>query len=205
MFPTTNAALHDAYAADYDCQVKAYDCHLTDVLFGLCYEFIQPGQVVLDVGIGSGLSAQLFARAGLEIYGMDFSLAMLDICRSKGFAVELKQHDILHVPWPYPAGRFDQLVCCGVLHFVADLDSIFDEARRVVRQGSSFAFTTKAASSMAGDQQKYIQQRSGEFEIFSHTSAYIEALLALYAFTRLKTQRCFVGNDNFDLWVVHKT
>jgi 2-polyprenyl-3-methyl-5-hydroxy-6-metoxy-1,4-benzoquinol methylase len=64
-----SAALHDAYAADYDQQVQSCDCHVADVLFGLCYEYVQPGQRLLDAGIGSGLSAQLFAKAGLEIHG----------------------------------------------------------------------------------------------------------------------------------------
>jgi 2-polyprenyl-3-methyl-5-hydroxy-6-metoxy-1,4-benzoquinol methylase len=40
---------------------------------------------LLDAGIGSGLSAQLLARAGLEVYGMDFSPAMVEVCRAKGF------------------------------------------------------------------------------------------------------------------------
>ena len=39
-----NATLHDAYAADYDQQVQSYGCHVADVLFGLCYEYAQPGQ-----------------------------------------------------------------------------------------------------------------------------------------------------------------
>jgi predicted TPR repeat methyltransferase len=204
MTSPTLAALHDAYAADYDCQVKAYDCYMTDVLFGLCYEFIRPGQVLLDIGIGSGLSAQLFVRAGLEIHGMDFSAAMLDICQSKRLAVELKQHDILQIPWPYPADRFDHLICCGVLHFIADLESIFDEARRVLQEGGLFAFTTKVTLSLADARQKYERQRSGEFEIFSHPSASIEAALTQSAFIRLKKQRCFIGDDVFDLWVAHK-
>jgi len=37
-----NAALHDAYADDYDQQVQSYGCHVADVLFGLCYEYVQP-------------------------------------------------------------------------------------------------------------------------------------------------------------------
>jgi 2-polyprenyl-3-methyl-5-hydroxy-6-metoxy-1,4-benzoquinol methylase len=111
-----NAGLHDAYAADYDAEARAYDCHIADLLFGLCYEFTCSGQRLLDVGIGSGLSAQLFAKAGLEIYGMDFSPAMLNICQAKGFTAGLKQHDLLQLPWPYPSGRFDVAVCCGVLH-----------------------------------------------------------------------------------------
>jgi ubiquinone/menaquinone biosynthesis C-methylase UbiE len=204
MSASTHAALHDAYAADYDDQVKAYDCYLTDVLFGLCYEFVRPGQVMLDAGIGSGLSAQLFARAGLQIYGMDFSQAMLEICRNKRLTAELQQHDIAQVPWPYPAGQFDHVICCGVLHFVADLENIFGEAARVVRPGGLFAFTTMAAASPPSGHEKYERQRRGEFEIFSHTAGYFEALLARDAFTHLKKQKCFVGDDLFDLRVVHR-
>ena len=42
---------------------------------------------------------------------------------------------------------------------------------------------------------------SGEFEIFSHAPAHVDALLAQHAFRRLKLQRCFVGEDMFLLWV----
>jgi predicted TPR repeat methyltransferase len=198
----TNAALHDAYAADYDDQVQAYDCNVADVLFGLCYEFVRPGQRLLDVGIGSGLSTQLFAKAGLEIYGMDFSPAMLDICRAKGFAADLKQHDLLQLPWPYPAASFDHLVCCGVLHFIAQLDDILSEAGRVLSTGGVFAFTTRLPSAMVIGQQPYDRQVMGEFEIFSHAPAYIETLLAQHAFRQRKMLKCFVGDDLFLLWVV---
>jgi predicted TPR repeat methyltransferase len=198
----TNAILHDAYAADYDAQVQAYDCHIADVLFGLCYEFTRPGQFLLDAGIGSGLSAQLFAQAGLEVYGMDFAPAMLDICRAKGFAVDLKEHDLLLLPWPYPSGNFHHLVCCGVLHFIAELDVIFSEAARVLSTGGVFAFTTRLPTAGVSPQQPYDRQVIGEFEIFSHAPAYIETLLAQHAFTRRKMQKCFVGDDLFLLWVV---
>lgn len=197
-----NAAPHDAYAADYDAQVQAYDCHIAAVLFGLCYEFTHPGQRLLDAGIGSGLSAQLFAQAGLEIYGMDFSPAMLDICRAKGFAADLQQHDLLQIPWPYRSGRFDHVVCCGVLHFIAELDDIFSEAARVLATGGVFAFTTRLPSVAVIGRQPYDRQVVGEFEIFSHAPATIEALLAQHAFTRRKMQKCFVGDDLFLLWVV---
>jgi ubiquinone/menaquinone biosynthesis C-methylase UbiE len=168
----------------------------------LCYEFIQPGQRLLDIGIGTGLSAQLFAKAGLEIYGLDFSPAMLDICRAKGFAADLKQHDLLHLPWPYPAASFDHLVCCGVLHFIPELDDVFSETRRVLSTGGVFAFTTRLPSATVIDQQPYDRQIMGEFEIFSHAPAHIETLLAQHAFTRRKTQKCFIGDDLFLLWVV---
>ena len=130
MTGSAHAALHDAYAASYDADVQAYDCHVAEVLFGLCYDRVSPGQRLLDVGTGSGLSAELFAKAGLEIYGMDFSPAMLKLCKAKGFAKDLKQHDVIDVPWPYPPGSFDNVTCCGVMHFIADLHGVFSEAAR---------------------------------------------------------------------------
>ncbi len=140
----TNSSRHDAYAADYDNQVQACDCHIAEVLFGLCYEFVQPRQCLLDLGIGSGLSAALFAKAGLEVHGMDFSPAMLEICRAKGFLADIQQHDLAVTPWPYPTSHFDHLVACGVFHFIPELESIFAEAARVLQIGGMFAFTTKA-------------------------------------------------------------
>lgn len=138
-----DASLHDAYASDYDHQVSEYRCYIAEVLFGLCYAALQPGQTVLDAGIGSGLSAVLFAKAGLQVHGFDFSPAMLDLCAAKGFAAGLKNHDVQQLPWPYPPASFDHVVCCGVLHFIAEIEAIFGEARRVLRPGGHFAFTNR--------------------------------------------------------------
>jgi predicted TPR repeat methyltransferase len=204
MAQQTKAALHDAYAAEYDSQVLAYDCHITDLLFGLCYEYLQSGERLLDAGIGSGLSSLPFAKAGLEIHGMDFSPAMLGICRSKDFAHSLKQHDILDAPWPFPNEQFAVLVCCGVFHFVASLDKIFGEARRVLRSGGIFAFTTWAAPVQEASPGEVFQENSGDFEIYSHAPGYIEALLEKEAFKPLKVQNCYVGEDIFTCWVVKK-
>jgi predicted TPR repeat methyltransferase len=197
------AALHDAYAADYDQQVSAYGSYVAEDLFGLCYAAVQPGQRLLDAGIGSGLSAVLFAKAGLLVQGFDFSPAMLAICQAKGIASDLKRHDILHAPWPYPDGAFDLVVCCGVLHFIADLEVVFSEAWRVLRPNGLFAFTTKAPTAQDAAR-PYQQQLAGEFEIFSHAPAYVAALLAQHSFERLKIHRCLVGADVFQNWVARK-
>jgi predicted TPR repeat methyltransferase len=199
-----NATLHDAYAADYDQEVQSYGCHVADVLFGLCYEYIQPGQRLLDVGIGSGLSAQLFAKAGLEVHGLDFSPAMLALCQAKGFAAGLTQHDLQQAPWPYPAGGFDHVVCCGVLHFIGDLEGIFSETARVLAPGGVFAFTTQLPGALSDDRQSYQQRVVGGFAIFAHAPAYVETLLAQHSLAPLKRQKCFVGDDLFMLWVVRR-
>lgn len=196
------AALHDAYAAGYDEQVRAYGSWVADALFGLCYEFVRPGQPVLDLGIGTGLSAALFARAGLAVYGMDFAPAMLDLCRAKGIAVDLKQHDVQATPWPYSAGAFAHVVCCGVLHFIAELEAIFGEAERVLQAGGLFAFTTKSPRSAGALGRKYDRATVDGLDVFSHTPEYIQLVLVQSHLEKSKVLRCFVGQEPFDIWVV---
>jgi predicted TPR repeat methyltransferase len=204
MVKASDPGLHDAYAADYDQQVQGYNCHVADVLFGLCYEFIRPGQKLLDAGIGSGLSSRLFAKAGLEISGMDFSPVMLDICRAKGFVSDLTLHDMQQVPWHYPSGSFDHLICCGVMHFIPDLDGIIAEGARVLGGGGYFAFTARVSPHHITNQQRYTRQNIDGFEIFSHASDYLKSLMEEFGFQPLKVQNCFAGEDIFSLWVVRK-
>lgn len=198
------AALHDAYAAEYDDQVRASECYLAEVLFGLIYERLSPGERALDLGIGSGLAAAPLARVGLQVYGVDFSPAMLDLCRAKGIAAELKQHDLRDVPWPYPTAIFEHVVSCGLLHFIPDLEAIFAEAGRVTRPGGSFAFTTKAPQAGGDKELQYERQAAGDLEVYNHFPGYIEALMAHGGFERWKVLRCFVGRDLFIVWAARK-
>jgi predicted TPR repeat methyltransferase len=201
----SKAQRHDAYAADYDQQVTAYGCHLADVLFGLCYEYLQTNQRVLEAGIGSGLAVVNFARAGLVVEGFDFSPAMLEICRAKNITSDLKLHDIQEEPWPYPAAAFDVLVCCGVLHFIRDLPVVFREAQRILQSGGVFAFTTKTPTPSQAGQPELLRQVVDGFEIYSHAGDYLEQLLAEYGFERCKFQSCLGGGELFHLWVAIKT
>jgi ubiquinone/menaquinone biosynthesis C-methylase UbiE len=200
----STASLHDAYAADYDRQVSTCDCHISDVLFGLFYEYLRPGEKLLDAGIGSGLSSIPFARAGMEIHGMDFSPVMLALCQQKKFTTSLVNHNLLEVPWSFPDASFAVLVCCGVFHFIPDLVGIFGEVQRVLKPGGIFAFTTKVSPMKDTKQGNYDQQTSGEFEIYSHFVSYLEKLVKKEAYTSLKRQRCFIGEDIFTCWVVRR-
>lgn len=198
------AALHDAYAAEYDDQVRAYECYLAEALFGLCYEYARPGESLLDVGIGSGLSAAPFAKAGLRVSGMDFSAAMLDLCRAKGIAGALHVHDVMELPWPFPPDAFDHVIACGLLHFIPDLEAIFDEVARVIRPDGLFAFTTKSPAPPAASPTTHETQSEPGLDIYEHYPAFVEMLVAAAGFDRLKTLRCFVGDDIFCAWVVQK-
>jgi SAM-dependent methyltransferase len=128
------------YAEYYDQQAEATGWHGPAVVFGLMYPYIQSGQSLLDVGIGTGLGSELFHRAGLCVFGMDNSSAMLEATRAKGFATDLRDHDMGATPYPYGRGSFDHAICMGVLQFFEDLAPVFGEVGRVVRGGGTFGF-----------------------------------------------------------------
>ncbi len=189
--------LHDAYASDYDSQVRAYGSYLAEVLFGVCYEFAKPGQSLLDLGIGTGLAAALYAQAGLRVHGMDFSLAMLELCRAKRIAVDLKQHDLQNIPCAYSSQAFDHVVCCGVSHFIPELEMVFAETARVLRNGGLFAFTTKSPQLSDASASKYVKLSVGGFDVFTHSPDYLAGLIEQNEFEQIKVLRCFVGQDIF--------
>ena len=118
---------HDKYAKEYDSQIKEYDCYIADVLFGLSYEYIKKGENLIDIGIGTGVSSCLFSKAELHIIGIDGSKEMLKICKMKRIADELIEHYMMVFPWPFQKQHFKHVICCGVFHFMGDLDRICHE------------------------------------------------------------------------------
>ncbi|MCW4009283.1 MAG: class I SAM-dependent methyltransferase [Candidatus Bathyarchaeota archaeon] len=133
--------VHEKSAAQYDEICLQVESHAHEVLFGLIFEYIQPQEALLDIGIGTGVCSVLFHKAGLDIYGVDHSEGMLNVCREKGFAKELKTYDLCLGDWPFEAQKFHHAICCGVFHFVRDLDVFFKETRRLLKGNGTFSFT----------------------------------------------------------------
>jgi predicted TPR repeat methyltransferase len=129
----------DEMITAYDEEAEATGWYGPQVVFGLTYAHVQPGQSMLDIGIGTGLGSILFLKAGLEIHGMDISPQMLDACRSKGFS-SLHLHDLSKTPYPFDSESIDHAVCTGVFNFFSDLSPVFQEASRILRKSGLFAF-----------------------------------------------------------------
>jgi hypothetical protein len=68
----------------------------------MMFEYIKSGEKILDIGVGTGLSATAFHTMGLDVFGLDYSHEMLKIREQKGLAVDLKQFDLNDSPLPYP-------------------------------------------------------------------------------------------------------
>ncbi len=104
-------SVHSQESGHYDQQVREYNSYGHDALFGMSFEYVNSRDCLLDIGIGTGLASQSFAKVGLEIYGCDGSTEMLKICESKAFAKELKVFDLQNIPLPYSDNFFDHVIC----------------------------------------------------------------------------------------------
>jgi len=91
------------------------------------------GMRVLELGIGTGNVAQAFLTLGCEVWGVDFSPAMLAKARLKLPQVKLIQMDLTG-DWPETLQqRFDRIVASFVLHEV-DLATKIRLLQRLVEQ-----------------------------------------------------------------------
>ncbi|MBA1342019.1 MAG: putative arsenite methyltransferase [ANME-2 cluster archaeon] len=191
--------VHDEHASEYDREARETGWFGPEVLFGLCFEYVSPHERLLDIGVGTGLGSMPFARSGLEVFGIDGSAEMLEICRSKDFAQDLSEFDLRGMPLPYSDGSFDHVICCGVFHLIGDLEPIFKEVFRVIKPGGIFAFTIlsetpeKEEGVVSHSPQGYSEIRSDwDVPVFMHGDGYIERLLQGSGFLGLKELRFLV-------------
>jgi predicted TPR repeat methyltransferase len=180
-------------AAQYESQAAEIDWHGHEILFGLMYEFIEPDETLLDIGIGTGLGSLLFHKAGLQVSGFDNSAEMLERCKSKGFSGETIKHDLRDVPFPYETDSFDHIISLAVLNFFADLEPVIGEVARIIKPKGIFGFTVEGKR--PGQESRYTMRvnsgsdQDGEpFEIamYRHSDEHIRTLLESAGFFVLK-------------------
>ena len=129
----------------YDLQSKVYD-----VTFGRLVRKrigkaiveqvdLQPGQVALDVGIGTGGSLEFWPSEGGTVIGIDLSGGMLGKAADKLDETErgnvaLSRANALGMPFPDDA--FDSVFVSHVVTVVSDPAALIAECRRVAKPGA---------------------------------------------------------------------
>lgn len=107
---------------------------------------ITPAMSLLDAGCGGGRNLIWFLRSGYEVFGVDEDHAAVRQVRSLASRIapalpsESFQVSALET-LPFPAERFDVIVCSAVLHFARDeghFDRMLDEMWRVLRPAGIF-------------------------------------------------------------------
>lgn len=182
------------FARNYD--VYSIENHWTspNVIFNQSIEYLKKDALLLDIGIGTGLSSEPFKKAGLKIYGLDNSEHMLAICESKNIADTLKLHDTNDLPLPFPDQMFDCVIANGIFHLIGYIKSLLGDIKRLLKRNSIFAFTIDkyeannskdySITKINGIWHKYNDENN--FYTYRHSNEYILELLKNLNFSNLK-------------------
>jgi len=110
----------DGWADHYDRSVNTQDFPFTGykAVLEKVVELtnVQPGMRVLDLGTGTGNLAVRFDALGCEVWGTDFSSAMLQKAKRKLPKAHLFQADLRGIWPPELNQRFDHIVSAYVFH-----------------------------------------------------------------------------------------
>ncbi len=173
----------DLMADGYDSRKQEQGWYGPEVVFGLMFSFINPGESVLDIGIGTGLGSIMYHKAGLHVYGLDLSPRMLEVCQQKGFATELKKHDLMVAPYPFESGSMNHAVCVGVLNHFKNLTPVFVEAARILKDKGMFGFVVADCDSSEESDFHVEHENSPPSTMHRHNSEFIGSLLDENTFT----------------------
>lgn len=116
-------------AQRYDQNRPGYPLELVDHILGA-----SPGGDVLDVGMGTGISARLFVAAGCTVLGVEPDPRMAAIAAEHGFTVEVATFE----QWQ-PAGRVFDVVIAGQAWHWVDPVAGATKAAQVLRPGGRLA------------------------------------------------------------------
>jgi SAM-dependent methyltransferase len=95
---------------------------------------IGAGQRVLEVGCGSGVFLRAAADRGAAVFGLDASVALIELARARVPEADLSVGDLQLLP--YEDDDFDVVVGFNSFFFADDMVAALREAQRVAKNGS---------------------------------------------------------------------
>jgi predicted TPR repeat methyltransferase len=97
----------------------------------------------IDLGCGTGLAANAFAKEVDHFIGVDLSPRMVEKARLTGLYAQLEVADMLHALRGRPDASADLVLAADAMVYLADLAPVLREVQRVLAPGGLLAFTVE--------------------------------------------------------------
>jgi ubiquinone/menaquinone biosynthesis C-methylase UbiE len=142
-----NKLLWNIYSFCYDSllKFKPYRSLLKELS---CQANLQPGEVVLDIGCGTGNFEYLFGQEKTEIIGLDYCEQMLVRAKKKNNGSKFIMYNLLDYYLPFDNASIDKIISCNAIYNVKDLDKFFADVNRILKIKGEFIFTTSTSAGL---------------------------------------------------------
>jgi predicted TPR repeat methyltransferase len=167
--------LFDQYSDNYDQHLDYLKFQVPDLINNSIQNLISPseGQLsMLDLGCGTGLSAQKLQDYCHTINGVDLSEKMLEIAKNKNIYDNLRAEDISQY-LKNDNSQYDVIIAGDVLPYIGNLSELFKLVRQKLNKAGLFVFTIEADNSAS----EFSLQKSVRY---AHSKKYIETLADKY-------------------------
>jgi len=120
------------------------------------------GKTVLDLGCGYGWHSQYAAAQGaLSVLGIDLSERMINEARSRNAAENITYRVCGLEEYEYPEGAYDFVISNLVLHYIANLDPIFEKVFQTLKPDGIFLFNIEHPVFTSGINEDWLYDPNG--------------------------------------------
>ena len=134
---------------------------------------------ILEIGCGTGKNTEFLQTKAKKLTAADFSAEMLAKAKEKitGEKVEFRQLD-LREEWNFNENQFDFITCSLVLEHIENIDFVFEQAYKVLRENGLFYIGELHPFKQYQGSKARFDTGSGVFELecfVHHISEFFEA------------------------------
>jgi SAM-dependent methyltransferase len=157
---------------------------------------IRPGDVVLDLGCGSGPQDLLLTRRAGHVIGIDVSASEIVRAKSRaavyarGYRLEFRCTPIEGAG--FATHQFDKVFSFCVLEHVANREEVFTTIARVLKPGGVLAISVDSLAGIS-DPALIAKHRADHRVLTYFTPPELEALLARHGFQQIRIWPIFRG------------
>lgn len=121
------------------------------------------GKTLLDLGCGYGWHCNFAAAQGAaEILGIDLSHKMIEEARKRNQADRIRYRVCGIEEYEYPENTWDCVVSNLALHYIENIETIFQKVHRTLKKDGVFIFNIEHPVFTAGVRQEWIYSETGE-------------------------------------------